>query len=594
MTLPSSIDITLVPVIQRKLKSITEEMGLTLLKTTRSPILNEARDFVTGLYDDRGRMLEQCEYAPILSFSLQPVCRYIIGYFGMEIFPGDVIIHNDVYTQGNQLPDVAIFEPIFLDDRLIAWVACKGHQADIGGNVAGGYNPKATEIWQEGLRIPPVKLYERGKLRKDVWNFIFANVRYDIVQEDILSQIGGCTVGERRYLELVGHYGLDYLNLHLEYLLDSTEKMMRREIQEIPEGTYHGESIMYDDGITVGSQYIIRVHITVRGSDIFFDYTGTDPQAPGFTNATANGSASAVLIAILNLVNPNIPHNDGMLRPIHMTFPGGSIVNARFPAATTFSNHLADHHFEAIFKALSEVLPKRVTAGWNRLLGFVATGFDPRKKKPYVDILFNALKGGGGASFGIDGYDHIGLAGRGGGIAAQDPEVFEQQDPHFLLKFEFAPDSAGAGRWRGGLGVETVFKFLGISTKGITFGDGIENGSQAFGLFGGKPGGKNRISITYPDGFVYEARGKDIIFPIPTGSIYRQETGGGGGYGDPFLRPVEMIIEDVRNELIPLEKAQEEYGVIFVPGRLDVDLEGTQRVRQKKRRDETGKNEISR
>ena len=190
-----AIDPILLSVLRRRFKSITEEMGLTLLRTTRSPILSEARDFVTGLYDARGDMLEQTEYIPVLAFALQPVCHHIVEYFGDDIFPGDVILHNDVFSGGNQLADVAVFKPIFFDDRLIAWAACKGHQADIGGAVAGGYNPQAREVWQEGLRIPPVKLYERGTLRRDVWDFVFANIRLPIVQDDLRAEIGGCTIG---------------------------------------------------------------------------------------------------------------------------------------------------------------------------------------------------------------------------------------------------------------------------------------------------------------------------------------------------------------------------------------------------------------
>ncbi len=177
----TNIDPILLSVLQRRFKSITGEMGLTLLRTTRSPILNEARDFVTGLYDAKGRMLEQTEYIPVLAFALQPVCEKIIEFFGDEIYPGDVILHNDVFSGGNQNADVAVFRPIFLRDQLIAWAACKGHQADIGGAVAGGYNPHATEVWQEAFRIPPVKISERGKLRKDVWDLIFANIRFKIV-----------------------------------------------------------------------------------------------------------------------------------------------------------------------------------------------------------------------------------------------------------------------------------------------------------------------------------------------------------------------------------------------------------------------------
>ena len=190
----TKIDKILASVFQRRFKSITEEMSIALTKTTRSPILCEAKDFVTGLYDAKGKMLEQTENLPILSFSLGPVCEYIVKYFGKEIYPGDVIFHNDVFSMGNQNNDVAVYKPIFYNNKLIAWSACKGHQADIGGAVAGGYNPNATEVWQEALRIPPVKVYEKGKLRKDVWDLIFANIRFDIVAEDMRAEIGSCVV----------------------------------------------------------------------------------------------------------------------------------------------------------------------------------------------------------------------------------------------------------------------------------------------------------------------------------------------------------------------------------------------------------------
>jgi N-methylhydantoinase B len=224
------IDKILVSVLQRRFKSITEEMGLTLLRTARSPILCEARDFVTGLYDAKGRMLEQTEYIPVLAFALQPVCQYLVEYFGSDVYPGDVILHNDVYTRGNQLADVAVFKPIFHEGHLIAWAACKGHQADIGGPVRGGYNPEAREVWQEGLRITPVKIYERGVFRKDVWDLIFANIKLPIVEEDIRAEIGGCEMGVRGVLSLIEKYGRKVFEAHVKYLFNATEKMMRHEI----------------------------------------------------------------------------------------------------------------------------------------------------------------------------------------------------------------------------------------------------------------------------------------------------------------------------------------------------------------------------
>ena len=200
------IDPILLSVYARTFKAITDEMSISMQQTTRSPILCEAKDFVTGLYDADGRMLEQTENLPILAFSLAPVCKHLKATFGDEIYPGDVFFHNDVFTLGNQNNDVAVFKPVFFEGRLAAWTAVKGHQADIGGAVPGGYNPNATEVWQEALRIPAVKVIERGKLRKDVWELIFANIRLDIVRHDMQAEIGACTIGERRFVDLLGKY----------------------------------------------------------------------------------------------------------------------------------------------------------------------------------------------------------------------------------------------------------------------------------------------------------------------------------------------------------------------------------------------------
>ena len=573
------IDPVLVSVLQRRFKSITEEMGLTLLRTTRSPILNEARDFVTGLYDARGRMLEQTEYIPVLAFALEPVCRHIVDFFGDDVHPGDVILHNDVFSHGNQLADVAVFKPIFHEEKLVAWAACKGHQADIGGAVAGGYNPNAREVWQEGLRITPVKIYERGKLRKDVWKLIFSNIRFSIVEEDIRAQMGGCVVGERAVLELFQRYGSETVLSHVEHLFDATEKMMRAEIQAIPDGTYAGESYVFYDGIREGSRCKIQVSITVAGSDITFDYTGTDPQTPGFVNAPCSTTCSALRLTFLMLVHPDIPHNDGMARPIRVHIPEGCYLNPRFPAATTFGNSITGPHSDAIFKALSQAIPERVTAGWNRMLSATTVGRDPRYRRRYVDILFISQKGGSGGTYGADGYDHIGLINCAGGILAQDYEMMELQVPHFLLKHEYLPNSAGAGRWRGGLGTETIMRLDGEDVSGVVFGDGVEEESRAFGLFGGKPGSLNRLKLQFPDGSTHEPRAKDIIPSIPRGAVLNQIAGGGGGYGDPFTRPVELVHEEVLNGLLSLEKARNDYGVAIDPKTLMVDVVQTTELR---------------
>lgn len=575
------IDPVLVAIIQRRLKSITHEMGLTLLRTTRSPILNEARDFVTGIYDAQGKMLEQTEYIPLLAFSLQPACQHIISYYGNDLYPGDVILHNDVFSMGNQLPDIAVYMPIFYGDSLAAWAACKGHQADVGGALPGGYNPRATEVWQEGVRIPPLKVYEKGQLRRDVWDMVFANIRYRIVEEDVRAQIGSCVVGERGIKGLTARYGLETFLSHVGYLLDVTEQMMRREIQNIPDGVYVGESYVHEDGIVEGKSYRIRVTITVNADDITFDYTGTEPQSPGFINAPYASTASVITLTLLMLVSPDIPHNEGMLRPIHMKIPQGTIFNPSFPAATTFGNHISDQHCEAIMIALSQALPQRVTALWNRMFGGTITGIDPRRKTPYVDILFLCQKGGSGGTYGADGYNYIGLIACAGGVVGQDYEMFELHDPHLLLYHEYWQDSAGSGRWRGGYGVESAFKFYGDNTVAVIMGDGLKEG--AGGISGGKAGAHNRVEFTFPDGTSFTPRPKDIILSIPPETIYRQWAGGGGGYGDPYQRPVELVWGEVRDGLLSLKKAWEDYGLVIDPKTGTADYESSEGIRSKRK-----------
>ncbi|PWB39635.1 MAG: hydantoin utilization protein B [Rhodocyclales bacterium] len=552
------IDPILLSVYARTFKSITDEMSISMEQTTRSPILCEAKDYVTGLYDGDGNMLEQTENLPILAFSLAPVCKYIKDYFGDDLHPGDVIFHNDVFSLGNQNNDVAVYKPIFHSGKLVAWTAVKGHQADIGGNVRGGYNPNAVEVWQEALRIPPVKVVEKGKLKKDVWNLIFANIRLDIVQHDMKAEMGACTVGERRLLELLDKYGLESYEAHKQALFEATRKMMEAEIAKIPNGKYSGEGYIYYDGRHEGSKFTIRVDIEVKDKHIKFDYSRTDAQTNGFVNGTFTSSASATILTLLQMVNPDIPHNEGMVQPIEIVIPEGTVLNAAYPKATTFGNHLCPPNADAIQRALSAVMPDRVTAGWNNLLCSLTTGTDPEKNEQYVDIGFMGLKGGSGAMLGMDGYDHIGMIDASGGVLDQDYEMFEQQTPHRLVKHELLTDSAGAGEWRGGLGVETIFEIGSEDTQLVTFGDG--DFEPAFGLFGGKDAGLNFIRLHYPDGSTVVPKNKDLITGVPKGTIYHQVASGGGGYGDPKKRDRKVLAEEIRNGVISKEAAVRDYG----------------------------------
>ncbi|MCZ6861973.1 MAG: hydantoinase B/oxoprolinase family protein [Alphaproteobacteria bacterium] len=558
----SDIDPILLSVFARAFKSIADEMSISLEQSARSPILCEAKDFVTGLYDAEGRMLEQTENLPILAFSLAPVCKYIIEYFEGDFKDGDVIFHNDVFSMGNQNNDVAVFRPIFFEDKLVAWTAVKGHQADIGGAVAGGYNPNAVEVWQEGLRIPPIKIYDGGVFRKDVWDLIFANIRFEIVAADMRAQMGATNVGARRVLALLEKYGLETVERHKFALFEATRKMMEAEIESIPNGDYSGEGYVYYDGRNKGSKYTIRVDIEVRDKSIKFDYSRTDPRTDGFVNGTYTSSASATVLTLLQMVNPDIPHNEGMVGPLDIVIPEGTILNAGYPKATTFGNHLCPPNADAIQKALAPVIPNRVTAGWNNLLCSLTTGRDEAKDDDYVDILFMGMKGGSGAMNGTDGYDHIGMIDASGGVKDQDYEMFEQQTPHLLLKNEYLCDSAGPGQWRGGVGTETVYRIGSHDTQLVTFGDG--DFEPAFGLFGGGKGTLNTIKLTMPDGEERVPLNKDLITGVPQGTVYFQQAGGGGGYGDPKKRDRATLAREVRDGIISEQNAQEIYG--YVPG----------------------------
>ncbi len=573
-----AIDTVLVSILGRALRAITDEMSLCMERSSRSPILCEARDFVTGLYDAEGRMLEQTENLPILSFSLSPVCQHIARKFAGDVHPGDVFFHNDVFSFGNQNNDLAAFKPIFLGETLIGWAACKGHQADIGGAVRGGYNPNAKEVWQEAIRIPAVKVYERGQLRRDVWDLIFANIRLPIVQEDMRAEIGSCTVGERRLRALVEKHGRPRFEAHKLALFDSTRRLMEAEIRTIPSGTYHGESTVYYDGHHPGSTHKIRVTITVDGGHARFDYAGTDPQTEGFVNGTYTSTASATILTFLQMVNPSIPHNHGMVEPIEIVIPEGTLLNAAYPAATTFGNHLCPPNADAIIRALAPVIPTRVTAGWNQLLCSLSTGRDTRKDDTYVDILFMGLKGGSGATAICDGYDHIGMIDASGGVLDQDYEMFEQMTPHRLVSHEYLIDSAGAGKHRGGLGVETRYVVGGAGdTQLVTFGDGdIE---PAFGLFGGGDGTLNFIELRTPDGRTSRTTTKDHIRGVPDGTLYVQQAGGGGGYGPPQKRPAETVAREVRDGIVSIAAARDQYRVAVDPLTFAVDAPQTARLR---------------
>ncbi|WP_183593747.1 hydantoinase B/oxoprolinase family protein [Nocardioides soli] len=565
----------LTSVIASRIKAVGERMGTVVERSARSPLLVEGRDFSLGIYDVDGRLLEQTEYIPILGYAAAPAMQYIARKFKGKVAEGDAILHNDTYTGGNQASDWKVTKPVFHDGEHFAWVVISAHQADVGGAVPGSYNPYARDLWQEALRLTAVKVHEAGEVREDVWDLVFGNVRLDIVAEDVKAMIGACTVGERELRTVVDKYGLDTFRQVTESILDSTEAMARQLIRSIPNGSYEAEWICHDDGFDHDAEMLIKVRIQVEDEHLHFDFTGTGPQTPGYVNAPLAVTLSSVMITFFMLAEADIPHNDAIMRCIDVTVPEGTLLNCVYPAASGFGNHLSDQICAVIMLALGEALPSRVTAGWNPLYGAVINGWNDRLQRPFVDILMNGLKGGGGGTEGADGYDHIGLIASGGALGAQDPEMFEHNNPVFLERFEYTRDSGGAGQWRGGLGVETVIRFTNDGVQASIFGDGDTPETAAPGLNGGRSGSPNRIEIAYPDGTTKVADLKDLVSDLPAGTVYRQLAGGGGGYGDPLARPAELVAREVRYGYVSVGSARDHYGVVVDPESLELDPAAT-------------------
>jgi N-methylhydantoinase B len=551
-------------VIQRRLSAITHDMAEVLQRTSRSPVFNEAGDFVTALFDHEAKMVEQSANIPIIGFGAQPALPYIIESFKNRIYPGDIIVHNDVFEGGNQTHDVGIYKPVFYHDQLVGWTVSKGHLSDLGGATLGGYNPKHTEVWQEAIRIPGLKIVERGEIIPDVWKMLFSNVRLKVVEEDVKAMIGACNIGERSMVKVIEKYGLESFRAHLDYIIDATEKHVKEIIRGWKNGTFYGESKMVSDGINQDKEYKVVVKVTIDDEEVTMDFTGSAPQAPGFTNMPTASAKAACAIAYLMIINPGneIAQNEGMFRSLNCIFEKGTILNPNFPAATLFGNQLADVLLEAIMDAFKDAVPDQATASWAKLCTPVFSGWDPRKNDFYFDFGFLG-KGGQGALKGFDGFDGIGFAGAAGCMRSQDPEMMEIKDPFFIETYEFLPDSAGAGQYRGGYGTYVRIRIDGENNSVGTIGDGVENEGAPipYGLFGGHEGSHNKLTLHYLNGEKVELGSKDLVTNVPTGTILEMVCGGGGGYGDPKLRNHELIKQEVLDGLLSPEKAKEIYGI---------------------------------
>lgn len=541
-------DAVTLSVVGNRLESIAIEMMDVMLRTALSQILNASRDFSTAILDSQCRLVAQGEGIPVHVSALPVAGRAVLDYFSDSIAPGDVFLLNDPYFGGSHLPDITAIRPVFVDGKLAFMTVNRAHHTDVGGGTHGGYNPSASEIFHEGLRIPPLRIYDGDAPRDDLLQMMAANVRYPKnFLGDLNAQIGSILTAERRIRELVEHYGSERLTRIVDGILDATEAQVRSFISDWPDGEYFGESLVDDDGFD--SELIpIRARVTIAGDTMTIDLSESAEQVTGFINSAYANTRSLAHAAIMYLAPYDVHKNDGSMGPLKVIAPEGLIVNANSPAPVCMStNHCAEEIVEAIFKALAQAVPEAVNAGFSRRLRYAITGADPRTGESFLWHFFMA-RGGGGAALGHDGWSCVGEVNVAGGIRANSVEVTEERFPLFVVNHELRPGSAGNGQWRGGLGAvcEIIYEGEGEALLN-TAGDGAI--VPPFGVLGGEPGLPHRYSIV-SGGDETVLRTKQTGVVVKPGDRIVALSSGGGGYGDPSRRSSDAKKWDSRNGYI--------------------------------------------
>ena len=521
-------------VVQHRLSSIVAEMGEAMLRTSYSQILNSSRDFSLAICDVAARLIAQADHIPVHVGALPWATRAVEERF-KEVAPGDVILMNDPYHGGSHLPDLTIFVPIFAGERRLFWTVVRAHQSDIGGATHGAYNPNATEIWQEGLRIPPIKLYEQRRLRDDILDMLALNVRNpDDFRGDLAAMIGAAHLGERRMQKLFGELGADVVEAAIEAVLDAAEAQARAVVRTWKDGVFHGEAFLDDDG-RGNNDIRIAAKVTKRGSEIEVDLSESDPQVTSFVNSSHANMHAAVVMAFAYLIDPDTPKNSGALRPLKVIAKQGTIVWADPGKPVTLcTSHPSNEIVEAIVKALASSCPDRVMAGWGRRFRIAVQGENPRTGRGFIWHMFHARPGGGASANG-DGWSSIGEWHSVGGLKFGSVEVAEARFPLHFRRHEFLPDSGGDGQFRGGLGValDLVFETE-KPALGNTAGEGTRHGSC--GMLGGKDSAPHRYRLLSAGREPRELRTKEVGIEIGPGDCLEVRSAGGGGWGAPLRR----------------------------------------------------------
>lgn len=576
----SSIDPITLSVVRGALETAQREMTITLEKTGRSSVFNLAHDYSNALFDHHPEMILQGQDIPIHLGSLIPAMKAVAEYFGDDIHEGDVIYHNDPVYAGSHILDCCMYKPIFHEGKLVFWAVCKGHLTDIGGPVPAGYNPDAKELYAEGLRIPPVKLWDKGVRRDDVINLLMCNMRSRRNQEgDLNAQLGACRVGERNLLNLINKYGLETVQNAIAELKNMADSHMRDLIRSIPDGHYHGEALLEDSGHGLG-EMTITADIEIKDDSVHITID-SPPQVPYFINSYAGNSMSGVYLGLMMFAQVPPPYNEGLYRCVTVDLgKKGTLCNAQEPAphvncTTTPMETLTD----AVRKAFEAAAPERVTASWGHASGINIAGIDPRTGEQYVTMVLASIISGAGATQQMDGWHACGPLCCFGALSSGDIELLEYQYPILIHRYGLAKDSGGAGLYRGGAGTVWEVEPLDHEMTVIAFGEGRQIATMGAAnaqntLIEPKLG---RLEIIKEGSTIHYTQ--NTLTQIKPGERARNTNPGGGGFGDAYKRPVNSVLKDVQQGLISIEGARLDYGVVVNADGLDIDIKATEALR---------------
>ncbi len=553
----SRLDPITVEVVRHKLEGIANEMESTLLRSSFSPIVKEGLDASAALFTIAGETLAQACAVPIHLATLIPIVETLLKEFPPDAMrDGDIYIMNDPYLGGTHLPDIALVMPIFYQGRPIALSAAMTHHQDVGGMTPGSIPTNATEIYQEGLRIPPLKLRDAGVMNDTLVKLLRLNVRIpDTVMGDLNGQIAGCMIGARRMVDLADGYGHNHLHAIFQELLDRSETMTRDALRQIPPGTYRYHDFLDNDGIELDRRIRIEVAATVADGAIHCDFTGTSPQLKGPFNVVKSGSQAAAYFAVRALTDPSIPTNAGCFRPVSLTLPKGTLVNPEEPAPVGSRTATIKRITGCILGAFKDVLPEKVPAdSAGELLTLAFGGRRPDGNGNFV--VGELIAGGSGASLGADGADVIETDATN--CMNLPAEALEMEAPLRVARMALRTDSGGPGARRGGLGIVKEFEVLAVETTLTHRGE--RHFCPAQGSRGGYAGAPARSVIRRADGREEIVPSKQVTTLKP-GDRLVVETAGGGGYGDPHQRDRDLVRADVANGKVSPAAAAAVYGV---------------------------------